>query len=121
MKVATYKSVRPSFSDSGSYIPVMLETSTATLKDIARGFPNVSLNVGFNSTVSNRCTKENVVESFVFTTFMKENLILFLILFCVLMLVVMRCVKCCMSKSGVKNVNTSTPPKVCNLSFSTQK
>ena len=58
MKVATYKSVRPSFSDSGSYIPVVQETSTATLKDIARGFPNVSLNAGFNTTVSSRCTKE---------------------------------------------------------------
>ena len=117
MKVATYKSVRPSFSDSGSYIPVVQETSTATLKDIARGFPNVSLNVGLNTTFSNRCTKDNVVESFVFTTFMKENLILFLILFCVLMLVVMRCVKYCMSKSSVKNRKTSTSPKVCKSVF----
>ena len=115
MKIATPKPVVPNVTGVDFAIMVQ-ETSTAKLKDIAEGFSNLSISAESIFTVSNNCTKENVVESFVFTTFMKENLILFLILFCVLMLVVMRCVKCCMSKSSVKNGNTSTPPKVCNLS-----
>ena len=124
MKVVTPKSVIPSLNDSGVGIFVssdMQENSTVTLKDIASasGFPNVSFNIGCNITVSKCCTKENVMESFVFTAFMKENLVLFLILFCVLMLVIMRCVTCCMSKLRVKKERKFTLPKVCNFSFST--
>ena len=123
MEVITPKSVILSSDDAGVGIILssdVQENSTVTLKDIASasGFPNVSFNIGCNITVSNCCAKENVMESFVFTAFMKENLVLFLILFCVLMLVVMRCVTCCMSKSRVKNKRAFTPPKVCNLSFS---
>ena len=124
MKVVTPKSVIPRLDDSGVGIFIssdMQENSTVTLKDIASasGFPNVSLNIGCNITVSKCCTKENEMESFVFTAFMKENLVLFLILFCVLMLVIMRCVTCCMSKSRVKKERKFTLPKVCNFSFST--
>ena len=123
MEVVTPKSVIPSRDDAGAFIPISMvqENVTVTLKDIASasGFPNVSFNIGCNITVSKCCTKENVMESFVFTAFMKENLVLFLILFCVLMLVVMRCVTCCMSKSRVKKERKFTLPKVCNFSFST--
>ena len=124
MKVVTPKSVIPRLDDSGVGIFIssdMQENSTVTLKDIAsaHGFPNVSLNIGCNITVSKCCTKENEMESFVFTAFMKENLVLFLILFCVLMLVIMRCVTCCMSKLRVKKERNFTLPKVCNFSFPT--
>ena len=123
MEVVTPKSVILSRDDAGAFIPVSMvqENFTVTLKDIdsASGFPNVSFNIGCNITVSKCCTKENVMESFVFTAFMKENLVLFLILFCVLMLVVMKCVTCCMSKSRVKNERKFTLPKVCNSSLST--
>ena len=124
MKVVIPNSVLESSDDADAVMFVssdMQENSTVTLKDIASasGFPNVSLNIGCNITVSKCCTKENEMESFVFTAFMKENLVLFLILFCVLMLVIMRCVTCCMSKSRVKKERKFTLPKVCNFSFST--
>ena len=124
MKVVTPKSVIPRLDDSGIGIFIssdMQENSTVTLKDIASasGFPNVSFNIGCNITVSKCCAKENEMESFVFTAFMKENLVLFLILFCVLMLVIMRCVTCCMSKLWAKKERKFTLPKVCNFSFST--
>ena len=121
MEVVTPKSVILSSDDAGFSIPMVQENVTVTLKDIASasGFPNVSFNIGCNITVSKCCTKENVMESFVFTAFMKENLVLFLILFCVLMLVIMRCVTCCMSKSRVKKERKFTLPKVCNFSFPT--